>query len=414
MIVRASLVVSGDGAPIANGAVRVEGERIVEIGPNHEVTPGKEQIVDLDGFALLPGLINAHCHLDYTCLRGKIPPPRSFADWIGAINAEKAKLTEADYLQSIANGFREAQRFGTTSIVNLEAFPALIGRAQSTPQRTWWCPELIDVTAPGRSEQMVSGAMACLRGGENKRGGFGLAPHALFTASSELYRRCQERASAEGLILTTHLAESREEMAMFRRGDGPLFEFLRSFGRDESDCNHVTPLEVFLQLIRDSSTSLHSAQNDMKARWLVAHLNEVSESDFDLLKRLRKKFSVAHCPRSHRYFGHSTFAFARLTEMGFNICLATDSLASNSDLSLFAEMREFQKSHPDIPAEELFKMVTVNPAKALGRSAELGKIAPGFLADMIALPVNTPANLYEEIVAFKSEVSWTMIRGEVV
>ena len=84
------------------------------------------KLVDLGEQALLPGLINAHCHLDYTCLRGKIPPQKSFTDWIRAINAEKAKLSPKDYFASINDGFEEAKRFGTTTIANLTAFPELI------------------------------------------------------------------------------------------------------------------------------------------------------------------------------------------------------------------------------------------------------------------------------------------------
>src|SRR6266571_9035187 len=98
MIIRARLVVTMDGPPIENGAVAVSGDRIVDVGKFSEIPKqhSTEEVVDLDDQALLPGLINAHCHLDYTCLRGKIPRQRSFADWIRAINAEKAKLSPED------------------------------------------------------------------------------------------------------------------------------------------------------------------------------------------------------------------------------------------------------------------------------------------------------------------------------
>ena len=85
-------------------------------------------VVDLGEQALLPGLINAHCHLDYTCLRGKIPRQKSFTDWIRAINAEKSKLSPVDFIASINEGFAETKRFGTTTIANLTAFPELVRR----------------------------------------------------------------------------------------------------------------------------------------------------------------------------------------------------------------------------------------------------------------------------------------------
>jgi len=111
MIVRARVVVTMDGPPIENGAVRVRGERIIEVGKFSELTSGTDEIIDLGDRILLPGLINAHCHLDYTCLHGKIPPSQSFADWIRAINAKKAKLSAEDYVASINQGFAKAKQF---------------------------------------------------------------------------------------------------------------------------------------------------------------------------------------------------------------------------------------------------------------------------------------------------------------
>ena len=118
MIIRAKIVVTMDGPPIENGAVVVSEDRIIAVGTFPEISAqhSTEDVVDLGEQALLPGLINAHCHLDYTCLRGKIPRPMSFADWIRVINAEKATLSPDDYVRSINDGFAEAKRFGTTTI----------------------------------------------------------------------------------------------------------------------------------------------------------------------------------------------------------------------------------------------------------------------------------------------------------
>src|SRR5881398_3643904 len=131
MIVRARVVVTMDGPPIDDGAVRVMNGRIAEAGKISEVAPANDEILDLGECVLLPGLINAHCHLDYTCLRGKIPRQKSFTNWIRAINAGKAKLSPGDYVRSINEGFAEAKRFGTTTIANLTAFPKLVSRIQS-------------------------------------------------------------------------------------------------------------------------------------------------------------------------------------------------------------------------------------------------------------------------------------------
>ena len=127
MIIRARIVVTMHGAPIENGAVAVSGNLIVDVGRFDDVkTRNAGNAIDLGEQVLLPGLINAHCHLDYTCLRGKIPPQKSFTDWIRAINAEKSKLSPKDYVASINEGFAEAKRFGTTAVANLTGLPELI------------------------------------------------------------------------------------------------------------------------------------------------------------------------------------------------------------------------------------------------------------------------------------------------
>jgi aminodeoxyfutalosine deaminase len=265
MIIRARIVVTMDGPPIENGAVAISENQIIDVGKFPAVStqhPGKKT-VDLGEQALLPGLINAHCHLDYTCLRGKIPPRKSFADWIRAINVEKAKLSREDYLASINEGFSEAKRFGITTITNLTAFPELISRIQA-PVRTWWFAELIDVRSPERANEIVDLAIESLKSAPN----WGLAPHALFTASRDLYRRCEDVARREKILLTTHLAESREEMEMFRHGSGPLYEFMKSIGRPMDDCGQETPLEKFVGRLGGTS---------LARQWIVAHLNELAE-----------------------------------------------------------------------------------------------------------------------------------------
>ncbi len=439
MIVRARIVVTMDGPPIENGAVAISGNQIddsppgsspsraarlcrsapagsvVEVGKFDSIKKGNSgEVLDLGEQALLPGLINAHCHLDYTCLRGKIPPRKCFADWIRAINAEKAKLLPQDYVASINQGFAEAKRFGTTTIANLTAFPELISQIQA-PIRTWWFAELIDVRSPKRANELVDLAVESLGRARPEpvqsevEGGApgGLAPHALFTASKDLYRCCDDVARRENILLTTHLAESREEMEMFRDGSGPLYDFMKVIGRDMKDCSGETPLALFVNSFGAPGGRA------LPGEWIVAHLNELAESDFELLKDLTNKFHVVHSPRSHDYFGHSRFRFENLRALGFNICLGTDSLASNQSLSLFAEMRQFQRSEPGISPDKLFEMVTINAALALHQEKSLGRIRPGFQADLIAVPSSGGENLFEQIVAFDGPVDWMMINGNV-
>jgi cytosine/adenosine deaminase-related metal-dependent hydrolase len=398
MIVRARTVVTMDGLPIDNGAVVVREHQILDVGKFDEIkTHNAGEIVDLWEQALLPGLINAHCHLDYTCLRGRIPPQKSFADWIRAINAEKAKLLAEDYVSSIEEGFAEAKRFGTTGIANLTGFSDLISQIDA-PIRTWWFAELIDVRAPERASEIVDHALEWLERTPN----WGLAPHALFTASGDLYRRCEKVAQQKNVPLTTHLAESREEMEMFHDASGALYEFLKSIGRPMNDCGNETPLGLFLGAIGDHALP----------QWIVAHLNELTDSDFELLETAKTRFHVVHSPRSHDYFKHSQFPFEQLRSLAFNVCLGTDSLASNENLSLFAEMRAFQREFPGVSPEEILKMVTVNPATALHQENMIGRIRPGFCANLIAVPCAQRDSPFEQIVEFNGSIDWIMVNGK--
>ena len=410
MIIRARVVVTMDGPPIENGAVAISGNRVVDVGKFPEIwaRQSNRKIVDLGGRALLPGLINAHCHLDYTCLRGRIRPQKSFADWIRAINSAKASLSSEDYIASITEGFAEAARFGTTTIMNLCAFPELVAQIDE-PIRTWWFGELIDVRSSDCPNEIVDLAVRSLKSKEN----WGLAPHALFTASPNVFRHCEEIARRGNILLTTHLAESHEEFSMFREASGPLYKFMKEIGRDMSDCGHETPVALFL-----GTPDWH---NSAPPNWIVVHLNELAESDFDLLATPTEvagggsttTFAIVHCPRSHKYFGHSPFQFEKFRERGLNICLGTDSLASNVDLNLFAEMRQFQKTFLKISPREILSMATVIPARALRQETRLGKIRFGFYADLISVPCASSSNVFEEIIAFDQPVEWSMIDGKV-
>jgi aminodeoxyfutalosine deaminase len=401
MIIRARTVVTMDGPPIENGAVAVSGNRIVDVGSFDDIKRrNANDILDLGEQVLLPGLINAHCHFDYTCLRGKISPQKSFTDWVRAINAAKSELSPEDYVASINAGFAEAKRFGTTTIANLTAFPELIPQLQPLI-RTCWFAELIDIRAPERANELVDAAIESLDRARWPVAMGGLAPHALFTASKDLFRRCEEIPQNDNILLTTHLAESHEEMEMFRDASGLLYEFIKAIGRPMDDCGNETPLGLFVGAPGERALS----------QWIVSHLNELTESDFELLERSNSKFHVVHCPRSHNYFGHSPFAFERLRSFGFNVCLGTDSLASNETLSLFDDMRAFQKNFPKVSPREILEMATVNPARALRYENALGKIRPGFGADLIAGPCSTSMDIFEQIIAFDAPVSWSMVNG---
>src|SRR5580698_9651804 len=142
------------------------------------------------------------------------------------------------------------------------------------------------------------------------------------------------------------------------------------------DCGRATP---FGHLWRTGAVG---------PQWLLVHMNTLVEDDFQMLGELPRGSGphIVHCPGSHRYFSHPPFPAKRLHELGVNLCLGTDSLASAESLSLFSEMRFFRANEPWLRSEQILRMVTVNPARALRRRGQLGQITPGALADLIALP----------------------------
>jgi cytosine/adenosine deaminase-related metal-dependent hydrolase len=401
MILRARYVLTMDGPPIEHGAVAIEGNVITAVGPAADLGgPG----TDLGEVVLLPGLINAHCHLDYTMMRGAILAPDSFTAWVKRLNALKRSFDNEDYLAAITRGFAELQKWGTTAVCNIEAFPELMLQLGTPPIRTWSFYEMIDIRHRYTSEEVVAGALAFFSERESSLAQFGLSPHAPFTASATLYHLANACADSLAMPLTTHVAESREERQMFREASGPLYDFLASLQRPMSDCGYHAPFaHLWLQGAIDS-------------RWLLAHMNELTEEDFAILEHLPRGGgpSLVHCPGSHRYFRHTPFAFRRLHDLGLNICVGTDSLASTRSLSLFDELRELRAIEPWITPEHALRTVTVNPARALRREGRLGVIAPGALADLIALPVSgSVSTLHEEIVEHRQPISWMMIDGQI-
>ncbi len=404
VILRAQHVLPIVAPAICDGAVVVEGAQIVGAGGFEEIRRKHDgDIVDLGEQVLMPGLVNAHCHLDYTQLRHAISPQKSFTDWIRAINSHKRALHDEDYLDAIARGFSELRKWGTTAVANIESFPELLLRMKAPPLRTWWFMEMIDIRHRFSTEDAVAGALAYFESPHpDWLGGFGLSPHAPYTASGPLFEIASRTAENLGMPVTTHVAESREEWEMFKSGAGELYEFMLKLGRWMYDCQHArTPLAHLA----------HHAR--LGARWLLAHMNELDESDFALLAALPAKPSIVHCPGSHRYFGHTPFPLERLRATGVNICLGTDSLASTDSLSMFDEMRGLSAAHPSLAAAEILAMATLHGARALAFDG--GKIAPGAVADLIAFPLDdTSSGIPSAVLAHRAPVRWMMLNGKIL
>jgi aminodeoxyfutalosine deaminase len=245
MILRARIVVPVNRPPIEDGAVCLAGERIAWVGRRAEVpasfSGAKE--TDLGEVILLPGLVNAHCHLDYTGMAGQLSPPKSFTDWIKSMVMLKGTWSLDEFATSWKQGAAMLLRTGTTTVVDIEAVPELIPQAWSaTPLRVISFRELINVRSRQPASELVERAVNDWLGLANASGRVGLSPHAPYTASPELLELSARAAHRRQWRLTTHLAESEEEFEMFMYRQGAMFDWLKS-QRDMSDCGRGSPVQ---------------------------------------------------------------------------------------------------------------------------------------------------------------------------
>ena len=357
----------------------LSGNRIVAVGPWPEIGgQAGEPPVDLGERILLPGLINAHCHLDYTGMTG-LPAPRQFSDWIMALFALKAGASYADYAGAWIAGAAMLLRNGVTTVADIEAVPELLPDVwSSTPLRVASFLEMTGVNSRRPPAEILGEAAAKIESLHPHRGLAGLSPHALYSTTPPLLEETARLARRKNWRVTMHVAESADEFEMFALRRGKMFDWLER-QRDASDCGLGTPLKQVERrgLLGDN--------------FLAIHANYLQPAD--ILALARSGSSVVHCPRSHAYFGHRRFACEELAAAGVNVCLGTDSLASVSasprskpELNLFEEMRQFAAAHPGIAPAAIVEMATRNGARALGWQGRAGELSPDSLADLIAIP----------------------------
>ena len=401
-LVRARIVLPISQPAIENGAVALAGKRLAAAGHWTELRGLRHSgEVDLGETILLPGLINCHCHLDYTELAGKIPPQKTFADWIKALVALKAAWTEEDFARSWQRGAGMLLRNGVTTVADIESVPGLIPVMwEQTPLRVVSFRELISIKSAVKAlMREASREWSVL---PRKRAG--LSPHAPYTASAELLQLAQAAARRHHWLLSTHVAESEEELTMFLHRCGPLYQWLKG-QRDMSDCGGVSPVQHLERL------------GYLRKNLLAVHANCLTPGDAEILAR--RGVSVVHCPRSHAYFQHRSFPREELARAGVNLCLGTDSLASCHaqhgalELNLFTEMKVLASKSPGLSPGAILKMATVNGAQALGRRGELGELRPKALADVIAIPFAGSKRAAEEAVLHHTgNVAAVMIDGK--
>ena len=400
MLLRARIVLPISQPPIVDGAVCVEHGCVAEVGKWSDLRGDAE---DLGDVILMPGLINAHCHLDYTSLAGRIPAPKTFSEWISGIMQHKKEMGDIAWHESWLKGAKQCLKHGTTTVGNIETRPDLLARLWSeTPLRLLSFLELIVVRPESNSESVVYEAVNWLQSNVPPRGTVGLSPHALYTVKPDVLLQCVEASTDHGWRMAMHLAESDDESEMFLEGNGPLYKWLANVGRDMSDCGNYSPVEYA------------SGQGLLNEKLLVVHGNYLDDNDIRLLAE--SGASVAHCPRSHDYFGHVPFRFEELRVAGVNVSLGTDSLATvgevDAELNMFSEMRMFRDKYLGVTPEVIISMATVNGAKALGWTKKVGEISTGACADLLAFEYSGPVDsVYEGVIEHRGPVV-VMVDGQ--
>jgi cytosine/adenosine deaminase-related metal-dependent hydrolase len=395
--------------PIPDGAVWISGHQIRAVGSWSEIReiPKAAQgpVTDLGEAAVFPGLVNAHCHLDYTAMTGLLMPPREFPDWIKGILTLKSQWTDSEFADSWLLGARQQLETGTTTVANIETRAhQLAGLRAATPLRIFSFLEMTGIRSGREPERILAEAMEVLKSLPPNRGGVGLSPHAPYSTSPELLRVVADAARRDGWRITCHVAESEPEFDMFMYRRGSLFSWLEN-QRTNADCGLGSPVQ-------------HVHRHGLlDAPLLAVHVNCLWGDD---ARRLAARgASVVHCPRSHAYFSHPRFQREVLTEAGVPICIGTDSLASTRAsrdgapvLSLIDELRTLASDDPGLSPRCMLAEVTVNPARALGLKSVLGELSTGALADLLVIPhAGSVSTVEEALIHHRGSVAATMIGG---
>lgn len=365
-------------APILeDGAIVVHDGVVIDVGPAIDLFKEYSSAIyhDLGDVVLLPGLINAHCHLEYSMMHGWISSQGSFASWIEKTVKIKSSLTEEDYLNAIIKGCKQLRLWGCTTVLNTLSFPELLKRLPKLPLHCRHLLEVMDIRSPEQGEKGLATTDFFLNPRKQTSCDvFGISPHAPYTASKKLYADAQELSKKHGALFSTHLVESEEEFEMFTQRQGPLFEFLRGLGRKMDDCSGKTPIQALIK------------SNLLPKDALLIHMNIFNDADRELLTKRGGDFFIIHSPGSHHFFKRPPFDYDFFQRSGFSISLGTDSLASNEELNLFYEMRMMAASFPQLDPQKILEMVTLHPAAAIRKKGKIGELSASATADFITIP----------------------------
>lgn len=351
---------------------------------------------DLGDVAILPGLVNAHLHLDLSAMDRSSLPADSFTDWLTAVVRHRGVAPQQDTAKAITTHLE--QLAGTTLVGDIAADAASIPLLARSGRAGVVFREVLGLRAE-RYEPLWNSALADI-GQETDLVKVSLSPHAPYSTSRTIYHRAAALASRP---LATHWYETPEEVELLRTGRGPFREFLERIGAWTDDWRPTDdPWNDYFP-------------PDHSGRWILVHGNCLDAADIERLchPSFRPRIAgVVYCPRTHAYFDRGPHPYLKLRAAGIPVGLGTDSLASNPDLSVFEEAKFLASHDSAVSPLELLQMLTLDGWRLLGIGSRSGRIAVGQIADLAIVRPSSAKDLLENLFAPEAQVVGTMANGK--
>lgn len=370
-------------APIADGAVVVEGDAVAWVGRAPELPAHFLDIrrVDLGASVLMPGLVNVHTHLELTALRGFLEG-LAFGEWLSVLTRARRECFDEDSLfDSACAGIDEGLRNGITTFADTTESGVPLTAMRAREVRGIGYVEVFGPD-PAQADASLANLMRAAtahRAQDTPLVQTGLSPHAPYTVSAALLRAVAAEAKAGQWPVAIHVAESDDETRFVRDGEGHFAERLRARGI------RVAPQAR-------SPVALLEQCGVLACRPLLIHAIRIDDDDIACIAAAGA--TVAHCPISNLKLGHGIAPVERLQAAGIAIGLGTDSVASNDRMDLLGEARQatllqsFRLGVPDaLSAHAALALATMGGARALGLDARIGSLDVGKAADLAAFPV---------------------------
>jgi cytosine/adenosine deaminase-related metal-dependent hydrolase len=364
--------------PIRDGAVAVTDGVVNAVGPARDLRDRfpKATEIELGEAILLPGLVNAHTHLSLTDL-SSFPLGSGFLDWLPRLSKAAAAMSEKDVCASVEAGVEESWALGTVLLGEITTRPdgvqEILDHGRMMARVYYEFLGLREDRARERFETAKRLALDLGQGHSAPTVLAGLSPHAPYSVWPDLWGQTVAFSKEHDLRWSTHLGEPPGEQEFLKHGTGPLRDFMES--KEVWDDAYPVPGKTAMELLAD-----HGAPDE---RALLVHGLHLEPND--VARIAGSGASICLCPRSNSYLGLPASPVRELHESGINLCLGTDSMASNHDLSVWAEMRALRELARDLPARRLLEMATIRGARALGMDHLAGSIQDGLPARILAV-----------------------------